>query len=107
MPCTSKDDISEKREDNFLDKGRSKLVVKNPEHQVKNIEDGHPDTMPIPPQNMRDGHQTQSCNNRLVRLSTSGDTKALSGTTCAVNYNDVKEFEQIKQEEAGGNSLLN
>ena len=87
--------------------GGCKLVVKNPEHQAIDTEDGHPDGTPIPPHEMRGGHQTQPCNVRLVKVSTCGDTKAVSGRTRAVSYADVKDCDSTKQDDACGNSLLN
>ena len=106
-PSLSKDDLSGKKEDDTMVEGGCKLVVKNLEHQDIDTEDGHPDGTPIPPHEMRGGHQTQPCNVRLVKVSTCGDTKAVSGRTRAVSYADVKDCDSTKQDDACGNSLLN
>ena len=87
--------------------GRSKLDIRNPESQVKEMEIGHPDTEPIPTHNMRAGHQSQPNTSRLVRLASSGDNKAVSGTTRAVNSIAVGRCDQVKQDDCGGRSLLN
>ena len=87
--------------------GRCDMVVKNLEHQATDTEDGHPDYTPIPPHIMRGGHQTQPSKDRLVRVSTCGDTKAVSSRTRAVSYAKVKDCDSMKQEDTIGNSLLN